>query len=100
MAEHEKLNIYSFNANGLGNFKKKKDVFDFVRKQSVNIFHCKKLIGRLNRKEKEKKREKNGMVVVRKIQHIFVTWKRDILCRGPCVLYKKTMEKLFTTVNQ
>ena len=93
MAEHEKLNIYSFNADGLGNFNKKKDVFDFVRKQSGNIFHCKKLIGRLNR-------EKNGMVAVRKIQTIFVTWKREILCRGPCVLYKKTMEKLFTTVNQ
>ena len=38
MAEHKKLNIYSFNANGLGNFKKKKDVFGFLRKQSGNIF--------------------------------------------------------------
>ena len=33
MAEHEKLNIYSFKANGLGNFKKKKDVFDILKKK-------------------------------------------------------------------
>ena len=51
MAEHEKLNIYSFNANGLGNLKKKRDVSDFLTKQSGNIFvYYKKLIGRLNRK--------------------------------------------------
>ena len=50
MAEHEKLNIYSFNATGLGKFKKKKDGFDFLRKKSGNTFYYKKLIGRLNRK--------------------------------------------------
>ena len=51
MAEHEKLNIYTFNANGLGNFKKKKDVFDFLRnKVVIYLFYYKKLIGRLNRK--------------------------------------------------
>ena len=44
MAEHEKqnnkknLNIYSLNGNGLGNFKKKKDVFDFLRKQRGIFF--------------------------------------------------------------
>jgi len=37
MAEREKLNIYSLNANRLGNLKKKKGVFDFLRKQSGNI---------------------------------------------------------------
>ena len=37
MAEREKLNIYSLNVNRLGNMKKKKDVFDFLIKQSGNI---------------------------------------------------------------
>ena len=50
MAEHEKINIYSFNATGLGKFKKKQDGFDFLRKQSGYTFYYKKLIGRLNRK--------------------------------------------------
>ena len=34
----EELKIVTFNTNGLGLFKKRKHVFDFLRKQSANIF--------------------------------------------------------------
>ena len=38
MGDCEELKIVTFNTNGLGEFKKRKDVFDFLRKQSANIF--------------------------------------------------------------
>lgn len=38
MAECEELKFFTFNANGLGEFKKRKDVFDFLRKQRGNVF--------------------------------------------------------------
>ncbi len=38
MGDYEELKIVTFNTNGLGEFKKRKDVFDFLRKQSANIF--------------------------------------------------------------
>ena len=38
MGDCEELNIVTFNTNGLGKFKKRKGVFDFLRKQSANIF--------------------------------------------------------------
>ena len=38
MAECEKFYIHSFNTNGLGDFKKKKDVFDYLRHLTGNIF--------------------------------------------------------------
>ena len=38
MGDCEELKIVTFNTNGLGEFKKRKDVFDFLRKQSGNIF--------------------------------------------------------------
>ena len=38
MGDCEELKIVTFNTNGLGVFKKRKDVFDFLRKQSGNIF--------------------------------------------------------------
>ena len=38
MGDCEELKIVTFNTNGLGGFKKRKDVFDFLRKQSGNIF--------------------------------------------------------------
>ena len=34
----EELKIAIFNTNGLGEFKKRKDVFDFLRKKSGNVF--------------------------------------------------------------
>ena len=36
----------------------------------------------------------------KKIEIFLQPGKREILYRGPCVLYKKTMEKLWSTVNQ
>ena len=46
-AEHEKLNIYSFNTNGLGNTEKEKtkDLLDFLRKQSGNLIKCMLIYG-------------------------------------------------------
>ncbi len=38
MGDYEELKIVTFNTNGLGEFKKRKDVSDFLRKQSANIF--------------------------------------------------------------
>ena len=38
MGDCEELKIVTFNTNGLGELKKRKDVFDFLRKQSGNIF--------------------------------------------------------------
>ena len=38
MGDCEELKIVTFNTNGLGEFKKRKDVFDFLRK--VEIFSC------------------------------------------------------------
>ena len=38
MGDCEELKIVTFNTNGLGEFKKRKDVLDFLRKESVNIF--------------------------------------------------------------
>ena len=38
MGDCEELKIVTFNTNGLGEFKKRKYVFDFLRKQSANIF--------------------------------------------------------------
>ena len=38
MSECEELKLFTFNVNGLGEFKKRKDVFDFLRKQSGNIY--------------------------------------------------------------
>ena len=38
MAESEELRICSFNVNGLGNLKKRKDVLDYLRQQKGNIF--------------------------------------------------------------
>ena len=38
MGDYEELKIVTFNTNGLGEFKKRKDVFDFLCKQSANIF--------------------------------------------------------------
>ena len=38
MGDCEELKIVTFNTNGLGEFKKRKDVFDFLRKQSEKYF--------------------------------------------------------------
>ena len=38
VGDYEELKIVTFNTNGLGEFKQRKDVFDFLRKQSANIF--------------------------------------------------------------
>ena len=38
IAKYEELRICSLNVNGLGNFKKRKDVFDFLRQQKGNIY--------------------------------------------------------------
>ena len=38
MANYELLNIVTFNVNGLGDFKKRKDMFDFFRKNPGSIF--------------------------------------------------------------
>ncbi len=38
MGDCEELKIVTFNTNGLGEFKQRKDGFDFLRKQSANIF--------------------------------------------------------------
>lgn len=38
MALEHNIDILSFNCNGLGDFKKRKDVFDFIRKQEGNIY--------------------------------------------------------------
>ena len=38
MSDCEELKIITFNANGFGEFKNRKDIFDFLRKQSANVF--------------------------------------------------------------
>ena len=38
MGDCEELKIVTFNTNGLVEVKTRKDVFDFLRKQSANIF--------------------------------------------------------------
>ena len=38
MGTLETINIISFNCNGLGDFRKRKDVFDFLRKENANIY--------------------------------------------------------------
>lgn len=38
MHEHEEFIIYTFNANGLGDFRKRKDVFDYLRTKNGNIY--------------------------------------------------------------
>ena len=38
MSDCKELKIITFNANGLGEFKKRNDVFDFLHKQSTNVF--------------------------------------------------------------
>ena len=38
MDNFEDIKICSFNVNGLGDFKKRKDIFDFLRNHSANIF--------------------------------------------------------------
>ena len=40
MGDCEELKIVTFNTNGLVEVKTRKDVFDFLRKQSANIFVC------------------------------------------------------------
>ena len=38
MMDCEELKMVTFNANGLGDFRKRKDVFDFLRKENGNVF--------------------------------------------------------------
>ena len=38
MSECEELKLFTFHVNGLGEFKKRKDVFEFLRKQSGIIY--------------------------------------------------------------
>ena len=38
MTDYEELKIITFNTNGLSDFRKRKDVLDFLRKQKGNIF--------------------------------------------------------------
>ena len=38
MTDYEQLKIITFNTNGLSEFRKRKDVLDFPRKQKGNIF--------------------------------------------------------------
>ena len=38
MTDHKELKIITFNTNGLSDFRKRKDVFDFLRKHKGNLF--------------------------------------------------------------
>ena len=40
MGDYEELKIVTFNTNGLGEFKQRKDGFDFLRINKVQIFSC------------------------------------------------------------
>ena len=64
MGDREELKIVTFNTNDLGEFKKKKDVFDLLRKQSANL--------------KKKKKMKTGAENVIRSQ-----WGFDYIVAGP-----------------
>ena len=38
MDEHEVIKIFTYNCNGINDLRKRKDVFDFLRKQKGNVY--------------------------------------------------------------